>query len=205
MKRKYVLDIHASNDHEDESTTNSSDHDSDILNEGFIRERGHLEDQNDRRAVILEKDWLNSELTKQGKRLVILEDLQDNNCLYRAFAYGVSRLAPPCNHDYKSEDLRWIAGTYMKESPRLFRDSLLLDAEFVKYCNDILYRNTPADADLELVALTHYFKIAVNLYVPTHDGMWIKHIGTKYCGALSIDIAYHPIGKMFNPIVNINA
>ena len=204
MKRKEVLDNLASSDDEDASTTNSSVHDLEILTEGFIRE-SHLRNHNTHRAVILENDWLISELTKQGKRLVILEDLQDNNCLYRAFAYGVSRLAPPCNHSYKPEDLRWIAGTYMKESPQLFRNCLLLDAEFVKYCNDILYRNTPADVDLELVALTHYFKISVNLYMPSHDGMWVKHIGTRYCGPLSIDIAYHPIGKMFNPIVNINA
>ena len=178
------------------STVNSSMDNADILLD-FLYNRQSPVDGFDSRRAILENDWLSSQLLKHGKKVVMLSEDVDFHCLYHAIAYGISRLDPPCNHDYKPQDLRWIAGTYMKEKKHLFREISNVES----FANGVIYGQSFTNGKYEIRALSLYLQIAIHVYIPTKNGLEVKEIGTSWSANGSVDIAYYPIARMFNPII----
>jgi hypothetical protein len=177
------------------STVNSSNDDDILLDYLYNRERPV--DGFDSRRAILENDWLSSQLLVHGKKVVMLSEDVDFHCLYHAIAYGISRLAPPCNHDYKPEDLRWIAGTIIKEKKNLFSEIKNVEA----FANNVLYGHSFTNGTYEIRALSLYLKIAIHVYSPTKNGLDINEVGTIWSANGFVEIAYYPIARMFNPII----
>jgi hypothetical protein len=177
------------------STINSST-DNDILLD-FLYNRQSPVDGFDSRRAILENDRLSSQLLKHGKKVVMLSEDVDFNCLYHAIAYGISRLDPPCNHDYKPEDLRWIAGTIIKEKKNIFREINNVES----FANNVLYGQSFSNGTYEIRALSLYLKIAIHVYSPTKNGLEIMEVGNNWSANGFVEIAYYPIARMFNPII----
>jgi hypothetical protein len=64
-----------------------------------------------------------------------------------------------------------------------------------------LYRHPFTDGTYEIRALSLYLEIAIHVYSPTKNGLEVKEIGTSWSANGSVDIAYYPIARMFNPII----
>jgi len=178
------------------ATTLNSSMDDDILSD-FMNNRQAPVDGFDSRRAILENDWLSSQLLRYGKKVVMLSEEVDFHCLYHAIAYGISRLLPPNHHDYKPKDLRWIAGTYMKEKQHLFSEISNVES----FANGVIYGQSFTNGKYEIRALSLYLQIAIHVYIPTKNGLEVKEIGTSWSANGSVDIAYYPIARMFNPII----